>query len=398
MTVSSRSWLALSVVVLGACRANSASGPDASSLPVTPAPSSARERYERADAHAHVDPRLYPLAFQILQKVGVGRLVNLSGGPPGPSLAAMLEMAKPYGHRVLTCTNPDWDHVLNPDFGARMAADLERAVAMGAACLKIPKALGLGVPVPGEGLLRVDDDRLAPLWDAAGRLGVPVYIHVGDPAAFWRPATPDNERFDELHVHPGWSYAGKNVPPRAELLAQFERLLGRHRGTTFVGVHFGNDPEDVDATDARMDAHPNLWVDTAARVPEIGRARPERLRAFFIKHQDRVMFGTDLGVTAEGIMLGTTDGTEPQWADVLRFFDLHWRFFEGAEQRMPHPSPIQGRWTVDAIQLPAAVLRKFYLHNAERLLKWPALAPMAPGTLDWPPGKATTNTGAGNGP
>ena len=351
----------------------------------TPPPLALAATYPRADVHTHVDERLLPVVFQILGRVGVERIVNLSGGTAGEELQRSLALSRRYGGRVLTCVNVTWDHAASPGFGVRMAGDLEAAVSMGASCLKVPKGLGLGIRLPGEGFLAVDDVRLAPLWDAAGRLRIPVLIHVGDPAAFWLPVTPQNERYDELVIHPAWSFADPRYPARGVLLHQFEALLARHRATTFVGVHFGNDPEDIAATDARMVAHPNLWIDTAARVPEIGRGRPERLRAFFVKHQDRVLFGTDLGVTGGGVMLGSGDGTEPGWPEITRFFDLHWRFFEGAEQAIPHPTPIQGRWAVNAIALPPEVLRKFYLVNAVRLFRWPTLKPVTPGALDWPP-------------
>ncbi|MEW5853674.1 MAG: amidohydrolase family protein [Myxococcota bacterium] len=376
--------LALLTLTL-ACRGSAPAGVDASRGSASDGGTPGATSYSRIDVHVHADPRLYPLVFRILNRVGVERLVNLSGGPPGEGLEGALTAAIPYGNRVLTCTNLQWQHLVEQDFAARMVADLERARALGAVCLKVPKALGLGIRRPGEQLMRVDDERLDRVWQAAGRLGMPVFIHVADPAAFWLPATPQNERYDELRIHPAWSFADPRFPPRSELLHQFENLLARHPGTTFVGVHFGNDPEDVDATDRRMDAHKNLWIDTAARVPEIGRRDPERLRAFFLKHQDRVLFGTDLGVTGGGIMLGSTDGTEPKWPDIARFFALHWRFFEGSERNIPHPTPIQGRWTVNAVGLPPEVLRKFYADNAMRLLKWPELMPVAPGALEWPP-------------
>ena len=100
---------------------------------------------------------------------------------------------------------------------------------------------------------------------------MPVVIHVGDPKAFWKPPTPDNERYDELKAHPEWSFYGQPVPSWAELFAAFERLVARHPKTTFIGVHFGNDPEDPARVAQLLDKHPNLVLDTAARVPEIGR-------------------------------------------------------------------------------------------------------------------------------
>ena len=66
--------------------------------------------------------------------------------------------------------------------------------------------------------------------------------------------------------------------------------------TTFIGVHFGNDPEDPDNVGRMLDKHPNLFIDTAARVPEIGRHPQEKMRRFYAKYQDRVLFGTDTGI------------------------------------------------------------------------------------------------------
>ena len=246
---------------------------------------------------------------------------------------------------------------------------LEQAAALGARCLKISKTLGLGVPTPEDEtkLLTVDDPRLEPMWAAAGRLGVPVFIHTGDPAAFFEPMSPSNERWDELSVHPGWSFAEPQYPRLEALMAARDRVVERHRGTTFIGVHFGCWPENLDYIDEALSVHPNLFVDIAARVPEIGRHSAEKLRAVFLRHQDRILFGTDLGV-GRSLMLGSTGRTKPTIADAFLFFADHFRFLETNDRGIPHPTPIQGRWTVDAIGLPEDVLEKVYVGNALKLL------------------------------
>lgn len=324
----------------------------------------------RTDAHVHVAPAMLADTMRFLASVQVTQAVNLSGGQAGASLETSLRAARALNGAVKVCTNVNWRQVAAPGFGQRMAADLRRARGQGAACLKVHKALGLGVAVPGEPLMAVDDTRLDPLWQAAGQLDMPVFIHVGDPAAFWEEVTPRNERYDELSVNPDWSYFNTPAPPRARLLSQFERVLSRHRATVFVGVHLGNDPESVTATRARMDRHPNLWVDTAARVGEIGRQPVAVLRRFFLRHQDRIMFGTDLAVYENGVMLGAPDGHQPNPQDAVRFYERHWAFFETSRAGLEHPSPIQGRWKVHGIALPPSVLAKFYARNAQRLLKW----------------------------
>jgi predicted TIM-barrel fold metal-dependent hydrolase len=119
-----------------------------------------------------------------------------------------------------------------------------------------------------------------------------------------------------------------------------------------------------------LDKYPNFYVDTAARIPEIGRSDPEKLRALFIEHQDRILFGTDLGVGAEpgDLMLGSTGATPPTDADLEHFFASTWRFFETRDRDFAHPTPVQGRWTIDGIGLPHDVLVKIYGGNARKLL------------------------------
>jgi len=135
------------------------------------------------------------------------------------------------------------------------------------------------------------------MWRRCGELGLPVSIHVADPRAFWQPYNAQNERWKELQGHRSWWFGdSKLYPPREELLAALGRVVTRHPGTTVVSVHFGNNFEDLAWVDRQLSAHTNLNVDLAARIPELGRQDPERLRQLFLKHQDRIVFGTDFQV------------------------------------------------------------------------------------------------------
>ncbi len=333
------------------------------------------QRPPLVDVHVHTSPAHYDTAADLLAANGVSRFINLSGGAPGDGLEENLQVARAYEGRVLVCVNPEWERVAEPTFGDDQARMLEKAAALGARCVKVAKALGLGVPDPSDPAryLAVDDARLDPIWAAAGRLGLPVFIHTGDPKAFFEPLTPANERWDELEVHPGWSFADPQYPRLETLLEQRDRVLARHRGTTFIGVHFGCFPENLDYTERALATHPNLYVDVAARVPEIGRHDPARLHDVIVKYQDRVLFGTDLGV-GRGLMLGSTGRERPTAADAFLFFADHYRFFETRDRGIPHPTPIQGRWTINAIGLPPPVLDKLYSGNALRLF-WGEQAP-----------------------
>lgn len=331
------------------------------------------------DVHVHTSPGRYQLASRLLAANGVTRFVNLSGGTAGYGLEEAIVEAEPFDGRILVCANVRWRDFAKPGFGAQQAALLERGAAAGARCLKIPKALGLGVPDPGDPdeLMPVDHPALDPVWAAAGRLGLPVFIHTSDPRAFWEPVSPANERYGELGVHPEWSFSDPKYPSRDELLAQRDRLLARHRGTTFIGVHFANNPEDIDYVERALTENPNLYVDVAARVPEIGRHDPAKVRALFVRFQDRILFGTDIGIN-RGLMLGSVGRIKPRLADAILFYEDHFRFFETEDRQIPHPTPIQGEWRIDAIGLPPAVLAKLYHGNALRLL-W---REDAPGRID----------------
>ncbi len=328
------------------------------------------------DIHGHIYPDALPRLRVAMVDNGLVAVANLSGGdlraaplwPQIISAEATSSGAEPLG--VVPFFSLDWRRRNTPGFGISMAAELEVAVTRyGYKGLKIPKVLGLYAKDASGRRIPVDWSELDPIWTKAGELGVPVAIHTADPKAFWLPATPDNERYEELAVHPEWSFHGTEWPERLALLGELERVFAKHPKTTFISVHFGNNAEEPDYVERILDTYPNVYVDTAARLGEIGRHPAERMRALFVKYADRIVFGTDIGLSAEGIMLGSTGNEEPKESDIKPFYDAHWRFFEGNESKIPHPTPIQGRWTVDAIGLPTDVLEKIYWRNAARLLK-----------------------------
>jgi predicted TIM-barrel fold metal-dependent hydrolase len=370
-----------------ACDCHRTPGASKPAAAVRPAPIS---RLPRIDVHGHISPDGLERALALMAEWGIDGMVNLSGGTPDSQrnpLARQIENARASGGRIAVFANVSFAKTVptRPDYGIALAEELRKAKAMGAIGLKIPKGLGLGYPASdGEHLLPVDDPGLDPLFEMAGKLGMPVSIHTGDPKAFWLPPDQKNERLDELRAHPEWSFYGEPVPSWQALHRQFERRVARHPKTTFIGVHFGNDPEDPVEVGRMLDSYPNLYIDTAARVPEIGRQDAARMRRFFEKYQDRILFGTDLGIgpTQEDMMYGSNGSEPPTLADERRFFLSTWRYFETQDKQLASPTPIQGRWSIDGIGLPEPVLRKLYFENAARLLKW--TPPLGPGAASAP--------------
>ena len=271
--------------------------------------------------------------------------------------------------RFVQYMNLDYARWNEPDFAEQAVRQIEAGHRIGASGLKEYKRLGLYLRDNDGKLIRIDDPKLDPVWQRCGELGLPVSIHVADPVAFWQPYDETNERWTELKDHKSWWFGDPAIfPPHGQLLDALARVIGKHAGTTFVCVHFGNNPEDIDGVDRQLDAHSNMMIDLAARVPEIGRGDPAKVRAFFEKHQDRILFATDFMVYDKLILGSGGEGAPPTDQDGIDFYEKHWQWLETNDQQMTHMTPIQGDWKIDAIGLPASVLRKIYFDNAHRLL------------------------------
>lgn len=238
-----------------------------------------------------------------------------------------------------------------PEFAARTVERLRDAKARGASGVKIFKEFGLGYRNADGTLIAIDDPRFDPIWEACGELGLPILIHVADPAAFFEPFDQTNERWEELRRHPDWSFYGPNWPKREDLLAAFLRVVERHPKTVFIGAHLAGNAEDLNAVGAWLRRYPNLYVEIAARVAELGR-QPVTARKFLLDHADRILFGTDGPRTRERLY-------------------PHWRLLETTDEYFPYadtPFPPQGLWNIYGLGLPDDVLRKMYYENACRII------------------------------
>src|SRR5437879_4786447 len=167
----------------------------------------------------------------------------------------------------------------------------------------------LGTPV--HELLRVDDERLAPMFEKAADLGVPIMFHIADPDAFFLPIDEHNERYEELAAHPEWSFYPSHFS-KEELLRQRDRVFARHPRTTFVAAHVAEHPEDLCYVCGLLDKYSNVHVDIGSRCAELGR-QPYTARELFLKYSDRILFGTDL-------------------VPYVNIHRLHFRFLETADE------------------------------------------------------------------
>ena len=299
----------------------------------------------------------------VMDRKNIRAMVNLTGAS-GPDLAQFVRRFD-VGHpeRFYTFTEPSYWRLLEPDYPRKQAEAIEQAHRDGARGLKIVKTLGLYLRdnITTGKLIQVDDPRFDPMWEVCGQLGMPVAIHVSDPVAFFSPIDRFNERFEELNNHPDWSFYGKDFPSNEALLSARNRMMARHPKTRFIVLHAGNFAEDLGHVSASMDKLPNMCIDIAARIGELGR-QPKTARRFFERYQDRILFGTD----------AIPHGTDcPQQIFGEQLYEIYYRFLETDDEYFdyaPAPVPPQGRWRIYGIHLPDEVLRKVYNGNAKREL------------------------------
>jgi predicted TIM-barrel fold metal-dependent hydrolase len=226
----------------------------------------------------------------------------------------------------------------------------------GARGLKILKELGLHYRDSEGNLINCDDQRLFPIWEEAGRLKMPVLIHQADPAGFFEPATPENEHYESLRKYPSWSFADPEFPRKIELLKRRDELVRQHPNTTFILPHFGNYAENIKYVSDLLTENSNVYIDFSARIDELGR-QPYSSREFFLKHQERIVFGTDMPANIESS---------------VEMYRTYFRFLETFDESFYSPDYDgtfeQARWPICGIGLPKEVLKKIYSENILRII------------------------------
>jgi predicted TIM-barrel fold metal-dependent hydrolase len=332
---------------------------------VTEAHPVARARYPVVDFHGHPRGLLSP---QGLAELGAAmdslniRVMIAANSLTGDRLEearAAIEASPSMRDRVRVMTGIDFDGVGTDGWVEGTVASLEAAAAAGAVGIgEVGKGFGLRVEKPDGTRLRIDDPLLDPVWEAAARLGLPVFIHTGDPAEFFQPLDYHNERWLELALFPYRRFPPEEYPSFEQLIEERDNLFRRHPETTFVTAHLGWQANDLQALGRLLDEAPNVYTEIGAVLYDIGR-QPRAARDFFVRYQDRILFGKDSFQPDE--------------------YPYYWRVLETADEYFDYYRDYHAFWKLYGIDLPDDVLRKLYYGNALRIL------PGMPGN-GWPEG------------
>jgi uncharacterized protein len=249
--------------------------------------------------------------------------------------------------RVRILTGIDFDNV-GPGWAQRAIAQLRADVAAGAVGVgEIGKGFGLSTRKADGSRLRLDDPDLDPVWQECARLNIPVFIHTADPQEFFKPTIDyTNERWLELSLFPQRRFSPEQFPSFEQLMTERNNLFRRNPRTTFVAAHMGWHANDLARLGKMLSEMPNVYTEVGAVLYDIGR-QPRAAHDFFIKYQDRILFGKDSFQPEE--------------------YPYYWRVFETRDDYFDYYRPYHAFWKLYGIDLPDAVLKKVYYQNALKI-------------------------------
>ncbi len=323
---------------------------DPTSTLVVPTTEITKAKFPFVDIHSHQ----FRMATQDLSglikdmdQMNMAVMVNLSGRS-GENITKIVENINTnYPNRFVVFANVDFEGVGSPGWAENAAKQLEIDVANGARGLKIYKSLGLRNKDVQGNRIAIDDERIDPIWAKCGELNIPVIIHAADPKSFWDPMDSKNERWLELKTRPNRKRSETNPVPWEQLIGEQHNVFKKHPNTTFINAHMGWFANNLIKLGELMDAMPNMYVGIGAIIAELGR-QPKNAHKFFVKYQDRILFGKDSWQPAE--------------------FPTYFRVLESDDEYFPYYKKYHAFWAMYGLNLSDEVLRKVYYKNAMKLI------------------------------
>ena len=316
-----------------------------------------KAKFKFIDVHSHLwNMPLMDLDELVaeMDEINMGHIVNLSGSGFGPQAAKDIYFDKSTENvnknqpgRIGLFVNVDFNSVDVENHVENQVNIIRSSVDKGAIGLKVYKSLGLTNKDSKGKRVAVDDERLGPIWEVCGELGIPVLIHSADPFQFWQDKDDQNERWFELKEKPNRYYGDSDfIPPFEDIIKEQHTVFERHKNTTFINAHLGWMGNDLKRLGNHLDSFPNVMTEFGAVIAELGR-QPKTARQFFIDYQDRIMFGKDSYNKEE--------------------FYTYFRVLESDDEYFSYFRKRHAFWKMYGLNLPDEVLKKVYYKNALKL-------------------------------
>lgn len=322
---------------------------------------------EPVDTHTHVfrdDPSFQALLSRLHLHIVDILLVNDHDDylkDLHPALDDVLTIVHADEGRVHLCTTFDPYKFNEPHFSENAIRQINENFLQGAVAVKIWKTLGMEVKNSKGQYVLPDDPALEPIYRDIAAHNKTLIAHLAEPDSCWQPPNPADVDYSYYQEHPEWyMYRHPDVPSKKQILEARDHLLHENPKLRVVGAHLGSMEDNLDNIAERFDRYQNFAVDTAARVPHLMVQPSEKVRAFVLKYQDRILYATDL----EFLPNANPKDVETEWEDQ---YALDWRYFATSATFDYEGHRVQG------LALPESVLRKLYHDNAVRWI---------PGVLD----------------
>jgi predicted TIM-barrel fold metal-dependent hydrolase len=318
---------------------------------VVPGEKITKAKFPFIDVHSHhwrmATQDLKKLASE-MEDLNMKVIVNLSGRS-GDQLKAITDNIEKSGlNRFIVFANIDFNGIDEEGWTERAVAQLQEDYDNGARGVKIFKNLGLTILDSEGNRVQTDDPRIDPVWAKAGELGIPVLIHTGEPAVFWAPINEKNERWLEMKNFPDRHRGDTTRFPSWEVvMAEQWNVFRKHPKTNFINAHLGWMASDLERLGKHLDEFPNVYTETAAVIAELGR-QPSFSKEFFIKYQDRLLFGKDTYRPEE--------------------YYTYFRVLESDDEYFDYFRKRHAFWKMYGLNLPDNVLKKVYYKNALKII------------------------------
>ncbi|MEJ2009295.1 MAG: amidohydrolase family protein [Acidobacteriota bacterium] len=325
------------------------------------------------DTHTHVfqnSPAYYRMLKQLNMRTVDICVVSRAKEPPDRTQRAQFHMAmlvhRGSGGRVAVCTTFDPYPFRDRNFDRNTINVVNENFREGAIAVKIWKNIGMDLKGPSGKYVEPDNPVFEPIYKDIAAHNKTLIAHLAEPDTCWEPLasiSPANPDYVYYKEHPRWHMYGKpDAPVKAEILAARDHLLAENPHLRVVGAHLGSMETSVDEIARRFDRYPNFAVDTAARIRYLMAQPRAKVRAFLIKYQDRVCYGTDGDIGPGADAAERIKSWEYQYA-------MSWKYFATDETFEYQGLEVRG------LDLPRSVVRKIYHENA---VHWfPGVAPKA---------------------
>ena len=320
----------------------------------------------KIDAHAHIFADL-PAYVKMLRRNNI-KNINICTTGTDPDMVKMQQelaekMQASYPDCFRFASTFELTGLGQESYSEKTYHWLTSCVESGAIMFKIWKEVGMEIKDEKGNFIMPDNEMFDPVYRRMGQLGQPLMGHLAEPIEAWRPLDPEAAHYNYYKNHPEWHFYNKEgVPSWEEIIEARDNVLKKHRSLTFIGAHLGSMAYDVDEVAKRMESYPNFYVDVAARTKDLSRQPREKVRNFFIKYQDRILYGVDLVIRPDVVEKMTEEEIGKLVEKIEAGYRADWDYYAGSGQ-----VKISGRET-EGLNLPVEVLEKFYFRNARRII------------------------------